>query len=138
MLGDVPDAELPSVYAAADVFVAPATGQESFGVILLEAMAAGLPVVATDIDGYREVLRAYSHALLVPPEDARSLTRAIGRVLESPELARRLASTGRRLVQQFAWSVVTDEIERAYGQAIEAAAQPALPQTRVTALSLSR
>lgn len=137
MLGDVPDRDLPSVYAAADVFVAPAAGQESFGVILLEAMAAGLPIVASDIDGYREVV-ADGGAWLVPPGDDRSLARALGCVLDSPGLARQLASAGRRHVRQFAWKVVTDEIERAYGQAIVAAVEPVPPQARVTVLSLSR
>jgi phosphatidylinositol alpha-mannosyltransferase len=138
MLGDIPDAHLPSAYAAADVFVAPATGQESFGVVLLEAMAAGVPIVATDIEGYREVVRAGTHAVLVPPGDAASLAAGIQRVLESPLLARRLVAAGRRRVRRFAWSLITDEIEHTYDLALETAALTAAAQERVPLISFSR
>src|SRR5262249_47792434 len=128
MLGDIPDGQLPSAYAAADVFVAPATGQESFGIVLLEAMAAGVPIVATDIEGYREVVRGGAQAVLVPPGDAASLAHGISRILESPLLARRLVAAGRRRVRRFSWSLVTDEIERSYDRAVETAAQTAAAQ----------
>jgi phosphatidylinositol alpha-mannosyltransferase len=138
MLGDVPDAQLPSVYAAADVFVAPATGQESFGVVLLEAMAAGAPIVATDIEGYREVAGNGGCALLVRPAEPAALAHAIGRLLESPLLARRLAAAGRRRVQRFSWRIVTDEIERTYHHALEEAAGAGATQTSVPLISFSR
>jgi phosphatidylinositol alpha-mannosyltransferase len=114
MLGDVEDADLPSIYAAADVFIAPAVGCESFGTVLLEAMASGRPIVAADIEGYREVVRAGVDALLVGPRNADALAHAIGRVLDSPGLAERLRQAARVRVQQFAWDVVTDAVERAY------------------------
>jgi phosphatidylinositol alpha-mannosyltransferase len=138
MLGDVPDAQLPSVYASADVFVAPATGQESFGVVLLEAMAAGVPIVATDIEGYREVVGNGAYALLVRPGDPAALARGIERLLESPLLARRLASAGRRRVQRFSWPILTDEIERTYDHALEDAARAGATQARVPLISFSR
>jgi phosphatidylinositol alpha-mannosyltransferase len=121
MLGDVEDGELPSIYAAADVFIAPAVGCESFGMVLLEAMAAGRPIVAADIDGYREVVRADIEALLVPPGNIEALANAIGRVLEDPSLAERLRVAGRARVEQFAWEVVTDAVERAYRASAEVA-----------------
>jgi phosphatidylinositol alpha-mannosyltransferase len=118
MLGDVDEARLPSIYAAADVFIAPAVGGESFGIVLLEAMAAGRPIVATDIEGYREVVRAEVDALVVGPRDAHGLADAIGRILEDPALASRLSLSARDRVQQFAWTVVTDAVERAYCEVV--------------------
>ena len=115
MLGEVDDGQLPSIYAAADVFIAPAVGRESFGTVLLEAMAAGRPIVATDIEGYREVVRAGVDALVVAPRDAQALASAIERILDSPALASRLGLSARHRVQQFSWDVVTDAVERAYG-----------------------
>ena len=114
MLGDVEDSELPSIYAAADVFIAPAVGGESFGTVLLEAMASGRAIVAADIDGYREVVRADVEALLVAPRNAHALADAVGRILESPGLADRLRRAARARVEQFAWDVVTDVVEGVY------------------------
>ena len=85
--------EVPSLLAGADVAVAAATGQESFGIAVVEAMAAGVPVVATDIEGYREVATDGVDALLVAPGDPAALAAAIARVLDDDDLARRL---GRR------------------------------------------
>jgi phosphatidylinositol alpha-mannosyltransferase len=118
MLGEVGDRELPSLYAAADVFIAPAIGNESFGTVLLEAMAAGRPIVATSIEGYREVVRADIDALVVGPRDAEALADGIGRILCEPALAARLALSARARVQQFSWDVVTNAVERAYGLAV--------------------
>jgi phosphatidylinositol alpha-mannosyltransferase len=115
MLGDVDEGQLPSIYAAADVFIAPAVGGESFGTVLLEAMAAGRPIVATDIAGYREVVRADVDALVVGPRDPLALADAIGRILDDAALASRLGLSARDRVQQFAWDAVTDAVERVYG-----------------------
>jgi phosphatidylinositol alpha-mannosyltransferase len=120
-LGTVPHQDLPRYHAAADVFVAAATGQESFGIVLVEAMAAGVPVVATDISGYREVVRAGVDGLLVPPEDPTALARAVGRVLDEPDLALALAEAGRERARSFSWSQVVPRLEAAYEGAIAAA-----------------
>src|SRR5205814_1903932 len=111
MLGDVDEDRLPAIYAAADVFIAPAIGQESFGTVLLEAMAAGRPIVASDIEGYREVVRDGVDALTVAPRDERAIADAVGPILDNPALARRLALSARDRVTQFAWGVVTDAVE---------------------------
>src|SRR6266480_1661648 len=95
MLGSVSYERLPPYHAAADAFVAPATGRESFGYILVEAMAAGLPVVASDIPGYREVVGDGHDALLVPPGDPGALAEGLRKVLTDAELARRLGEAGR-------------------------------------------
>lgn len=114
MLGAVANEDLPPYHAAADVFVAPAVGQESFGIVLVEAMAAGLPVLATDIPGYREVVRDDVDGLLVAPGDPEALALALRRILAEPELARRLAAAGPERARAFSWDVVAPRIEAIY------------------------
>jgi phosphatidylinositol alpha-mannosyltransferase len=121
LLGSVLHGDLPGYLAAADVFVAPALGQESFGIVLVEAMAAGLPVVATDIAGYREVVRHDQEGLLVPPEDPAALADSLGRVLSDQSLAARLGEAGRRRAQRYRWETVVQEIEQAYADAFATA-----------------
>jgi phosphatidyl-myo-inositol alpha-mannosyltransferase len=125
MWDDIDDGQLPAMYAAADVFIAPAIGHESFGTVLLEAMAAGRPIVASDIEGYREVVRADVDALVVGPRDAEALAKAVGRILDTPSLARRLSLSARDRVKQFAWDVVAKDIERTY--AVVAGGQVVIP-----------
>lgn len=116
MLGSVSHDRLPAYHAAADAFVSPATGQESFGIVLVEAMAAGVPVVASNIPGYREVVRDGVDGLLVAPNDPDSLARALLRVLREPELASALARAGRERAATFSWEVVAPRIEAIYGR----------------------
>jgi len=125
-LGTVPNTELPSVTAACDVYLGPATGGESFGVVLIEAMAAGLPVVASDTPGYDEVVRDGIDGLLVRPSDPGALAVAAGRVLDDPALAARLAAAGRDRAKAFDWSVVVGRIEGLYERALRAG-PPSLP-----------
>ena len=94
-LGRVGDDELAAIVAGADVLVAPSRSGESFGVVLLEAMAAGTAVVASDLPGYR--LAAGDAALYVAPGDASELAGAIGRVLADDPLRLELVARGRRL-----------------------------------------
>jgi phosphatidylinositol alpha-mannosyltransferase len=124
LLGTVPNDRLPSIHAAGEVFVAPATGQESFGVALVEAMAAGLPVVATDIPGYREVVTHGVHGLLVPPRDPEALGAALVRVLTEAGLAERLGEAGRARAREFDWPTVVDQLEQIYRRAIERPRRP--------------
>ena len=121
MRGAVPNEQVPSYLAAGDIFVSPAVGQESFGIALVEAMAAGLPVVATDIPGYREVVSNGIEGLLVPPRDPEALAAGLVRVLGSPELAARLGEAGRERARTFDWPIVVDRLEALYGRAIESA-----------------
>jgi len=117
MLGSVPHHRLPPYHAASEVFCAPATGRESFGIVLVEAMAAGLPVVATDIPGYREVVADAESGILVPAGDHEATAAALRTVLDDPELGKRLADGGRRQAQRYSWEVVTREVEAAYEEA---------------------
>jgi phosphatidylinositol alpha-mannosyltransferase len=84
------------------VLCAPSLGGESFGVVLLEAMAAGVPVVASDLTGYRAVARSGIDALLVPPENPEALAAALRQAMTEPERARSLAASGTAHVATFA------------------------------------
>jgi phosphatidylinositol alpha-mannosyltransferase len=118
-LGSVPNEDLPPIHAACDVFVAPNLGGESFGIVLVEAMAAGLPVVASAIPGFTEVVRDGVHGLLVPPRDAPATAAAIARILDDPALAARLGSSGRERSLGYSWDAVLPLIEAAYTRAAE-------------------
>lgn len=120
MIGRVSHAALPTYHAASDLFVAPATGRESFGIVLAEAMAAGLPVVASDLPGYGEVVRHGREGLLVPPGDVAALAAAAARLLDDPALAARLADAGRVRARAFAWPRVAARVERVYDKVVRA------------------
>ena len=119
MLGAVANEDLPGHLASASVFVAPATGHESFGVVLVEAMAAGVPVVATDIEGYREVVRDDVDGLLVRPGDPHVVAAAVLRVLGDGALATRLGASGRERSRTYGWDAVVPEIEAIYRRVAE-------------------
>ena len=103
LLGTVSDADLGGWYRAADVFAFPSV-KEGFGLVVLEALAAGLPVVASDIPVFVEYLEDGRSALLVPPGDPAALAAALGRLAADPGLRRRLAAGGRPLVDRFTWA----------------------------------
>jgi len=94
-IGRVDDREKASRLRGADVFCAPSVRGESFGVVLLEAMAAGTPVVASDLPGYRNVARGGADAMLVAPDDPKALAAGLLRVLDDDATARRLVASGR-------------------------------------------
>jgi len=129
LLGRVSDAEKARLFATADVFVSPATGQESFGIVLLEAMAAGAPIVCSDIHGYKGVVRRGEQALLVPPRDHHALVGAIARLLDDPDLRATMGAAGRERAQQFSWPSITAKVDDYYGFVIRRlAAQGMLPR----------
>jgi glycosyltransferase-like protein len=105
MLGTVGDDELSAWYHAADAFVFP-SHNEGWGLVVLEAMAAGLPVVATDIPVFREYLTPDRDALLVPPGDAAALAAAMRRLAVDPGLRSRLAANGPSVARRFPWEAV--------------------------------
>lgn len=113
LLGTVPDAEMPAWYAAADVLAFPST-KEGWGLAVLEAMSAGLPVVATDLPVFREYLRPGRDALLVPVDDAPALAGALAAVLDDPQLAVRLSSAGLAVCDRFSWPGSAAEHEAVY------------------------
>ena len=93
-LGRVSDDERDALFKTADVYVSPATGRESFGIVLLEAMAAGTAIVASDIHGYKGVLRRGREGLLVPPGKPKELAGALARLLSDDESASRWGRPG--------------------------------------------
>lgn len=108
--GYVPDLELPRYYASAHVFCAPATGSESMGVVLLEAMASGVPIVASNIEGYATVVSAGVDGLLTPPRNSEALAWEIGQLLDNEALRRYLTEAGLQTVQGYAWPHVARRI----------------------------
>ncbi len=117
-LGHVPSEDLPRWYATGDVFCSPATGNESFGIVLVEAMAAGRAVVCSDIPGYRTVVTPGRDASVFPAGDVPALARALAQLVEDPARRGRLAEEGRRRALDFAWPSVVDRIEEVYRDAV--------------------
>jgi phosphatidylinositol alpha-mannosyltransferase len=117
-LGRLEPAELARAMGEASVVAAPSLAGESFGIVLLEAMAAGRPVVASRIPGYAAVVRDGVEGVLVPPGDTGALARALTEVLASPERARAMGAAGLARAPEFDWTRVAAEIERAYADAV--------------------
>ena len=117
-LGHVPSADLARWYATGDIFVSPASGNESFGIVLLEAMACGRPVVASDIPGYRSVVVPDVNGLMFPPGDRAALARTLAGLVDDPERRQALAIRGRARALEFAWPRVTDRIEAVYREVL--------------------
>jgi phosphatidylinositol alpha-mannosyltransferase len=121
VLGRVSDADKARAYASVDLFVAPNTGGESFGIILLEAMAAGAPIVASHLDAFAQVLEAGRLGELVAINDPSALAAGCAALLRSPERREALREAGRVAVARYDWSIVAGEILRVYETAIAAA-----------------
>lgn len=118
--GAVPFERLAELYRACDVFVAPSTGQESFGIVLLEAMASAKPVVCSDIEGYRQVATT-DGSTLVPPSDAKALESGIAKVVQTDPLIRgRHGELNRRHAEQFDYDRLAERVRIEYHHAIAA------------------
>ena len=128
-LGRVSDGDKVQLFKTADVYASPATGRESFGIVLLEAMASGTAIVCSDIHGYKGVVKRGEQALLVPPGESRPLAEAILRLLSDPDLRERMGKSGLERVVEFGWERVAARVEAYYGFVIRRlAAQGALPR----------
>ena len=121
LAGYVPETVKPRYYNTADIFCAPATGGESFGIVLLEAMATGLPVVATEIPGYMSVLEPGKDSLTVRPKGWAELGAALVILARDPELRRRLGTYGYDKARRYAWDRVATQVVEVYREAREAA-----------------
>lgn len=127
-LGRVPDDIRDSLFKTADVYVSPATGRESFGIVLLEAMAARTAIVCSDIHGYKGVVRRDRDAILVPPKSPKALAAAIGGLLVDDARREAMGASGGERAEEYSWERVTAKVEDFYGLVIRRlAAQGALP-----------
>jgi phosphatidylinositol alpha-mannosyltransferase len=108
--GYVPPDLLPAYYQRADVFCAPSTVNESFGITLVEAMCAGTPLVASEMGGFRMVATHGENALLVPPKDSAALAHAIQRLLEDKALSEKLSLSARERGRSFGWDRIAGQL----------------------------
>lgn len=102
--------KIPSYYRSADIFVSPAIFGESFGIVLLEAMASGVPVVAFSNEGYQEILRGKKGCFSVKPRDFRALSQKIEILVKNPDLRRKMGRWNEKDAQKYSWSKVASEI----------------------------
>ena len=116
--GAIPGDDRPRYYSGTDVYCSPAVGNESFGIVLLEAMATGRPVVASDIRGYRKVVDHEEDGLLVPPCDPDAIADAVARLLLDPDLRARMGRAGREKALRYSWPKIAVRIEDYYRELI--------------------
>jgi len=119
MIGGSSHSDLPRYYQSADIFCAPATGGESFGIVLLEAMAAGKPIVATNIDGYSSVMTNKKEGLLVNPANSQSIKLALEELINNRQLREELARNGKETAARYDWTNVSKEIMEYYESRLE-------------------
>ena len=109
----------PSFYASADIFCTPCV-KASFGVVLLEAMSSGTPIVASDINGYRLVMEDNREGILVPESQPEAFAEALLRLLKDPDLRLRMGQAGRdKITSTFSWDLVAGQIEKLYLQLLD-------------------
>jgi phosphatidylinositol alpha-mannosyltransferase len=117
--GYVPDDELVRYLRTSHVFCAPSTGQESFGIVLLEAMAAGRAIVASNIPGYDEVVTHGVEGLLVEPKSPPELATALVRLLADEALREQLGQAGERKAHLYRWDIVAQRVLAFYAEVLE-------------------
>ncbi len=125
LLGQVSEAIKVQVYHSVDVFCAPNTGGESFGIVLAEAMAAGAPIVASDLDAFRRVLRGGRAGELFENGDSAALAAAIGRLLDDPRKRAVLSAAASAAVRDYDWPRIARDVVKVYEAVLPVPGAPA-------------
>ena len=112
--GSVDDHDKARYYKSADIYCSPATGKESFGIVLLEAMASGLPIVASAIEGYSSVITDMHDGVLFEPKSEESLIKHIEKLLNDINLRNNLANNGLKTSKEFKWSIIAERVMKHY------------------------
>ncbi len=136
VLGKVDDARKREELERADLLCAPSLRGESFGMVLTEAFAAGTPVVASDIAGYRDVVRNGVDGVLVPPADPQALAETLRDLYDEPERRQEMAMAAVADVERFAWPSVADQVLEAYAEAVAVPAATRPAQRAAVAMGL--
>jgi phosphatidylinositol alpha-mannosyltransferase len=131
-LGGVSDADKIAMFASSDLYVAPHTGNESFGIVLAEAMAAGTPVLASELVAFRALVDDGRLGALVPVGDAPALAKAALELLADPARRAELSQRARIAVRRYDWSTVADELLGVYEMAVAAGTGHGHGRYRVT------
>jgi phosphatidyl-myo-inositol alpha-mannosyltransferase len=126
--GFVPDAEVPRYYRTADIFCAPNIGSESFGLVLVEAMACGTPIVASDIEGFGGVMTHGVEGLLVKPADEDALAAALLQMIKNPQTRQEMAASCRKTAEGFGWPRISSSILSYYERARTGRGEPLAEQ----------
>ena len=111
---------MPRYYRSAHVFCSPATGHESQGIVLLEAMACGTPVVVSNIEGFATMVTHGEEGFLTPPKDERRLAQSLMRVLEDEDLRQAMSERGLATAQQYGWKRIAQRLVSYYERLLEA------------------
>jgi phosphatidyl-myo-inositol alpha-mannosyltransferase len=126
LLGQVSEEDKARVYHSVDVFCAPNTGGESFGIVLAEAMAAGAPIVASDLDAFRQVLRNGRAGELFTTGEPAALAAAAGRLLDDEQLRARLSAAAAEAVRAYDWPEVARDVVKVYQAVMPSAGKVAV------------
>jgi phosphatidyl-myo-inositol alpha-mannosyltransferase len=127
VLGKVSDSILWRQLGEADLLCAPSLAGESFGMVLIEAMAAGTPVIASAIAGYSDVVTNGTDGILVPPADPQALAEELQLLAHEPERLVAMGEAGRQSAERYAWPHIADEVTEVYERAIEPVPAPLMP-----------
>jgi phosphatidylinositol alpha-mannosyltransferase len=134
--GYVTYSDLPRYYKTADIVCFPATGWESFGIVLLEAMAVGKPIIASDIAGYAKVLTHGAEGLSVPPKDVDKLSEALITLINDERLRQQMGARGRPKALEYDWARIAQSVLDFYVETLNKTTPPqAIPGTETLSVS---